>query len=553
MLPLFQSVSNPLRVTCLLLDILNVKISRTTLEKEIEEHPDYPSLLSISDVLNSYNVQNLALTLGQDKFTKIPLPFIAQIRGEKSREYYSTVVKKIDGDSVYFFDHGNDEWTCKPLSVFLKKWTGIVLLTEAGDDAGEKDYNEKLREEKRKRWGQYFSIFSIPLLILAVSIFAYLDSGVNAVLPLAFYGFTLIGSIVGVLLLGYEVDRHNPLLKQICKGGKKVNCDAILQSKAAKIAGIKWSVLGFSYFTGLLLLLAFEGVANSKSLFICSWLNVLAVPYVFYSVYYQWRIARQWCILCLAVQFALLCQLLISLNGRWYTLLNVADITPQLFVQSSLAFLIPFIVSNALLTALSKVKDNKIVNTELQRLKHNAQVFEALLVKQKKIDHDAVGLGLTLGNPNATHRIIKVCNPYCGPCAKAHVPIEELLNNNPDIQVQIVFTATNDEDDTLAPPVKHLLAIAQSGDEMLTKQALDDWYLSEKRDYNLFAAKYPMNGELKKQSAKIGAMQEWCDKVDIEFTPTFFVAMNNDDDQPPVYYQLPETYRVNDLKYFFSV
>ena len=35
------------------------------------------------------------------------------------------------------------------------------------------------------------------------------------------------------------------------------------------------------------------------------------------------------------------------------------------------------------------------------------------------------------------------------------------------------------------------------------KQALDDWYLADEKDYNAFEKKYPMNGELLKQGNKI--------------------------------------------------
>ncbi|HEY2722735.1 MAG TPA: hypothetical protein VGI82_13465 [Chitinophagaceae bacterium] len=37
-----------------------------------------------------------------------------------------------------------------------------------------------------------------------------------------------------------------------------------------------------------------------------SWLNIFALPYTLFSVYYQWKVAKQWCILCLAVQGLLL-------------------------------------------------------------------------------------------------------------------------------------------------------------------------------------------------------------------------------------------------------
>ena len=72
---------------------------------------------------------------------------------------------------------------------------------------------------------------------------------------------------------------------------------------------------------------------------------------------------------------------------------------------------------------------------------------------------------------------------------------------------------------------------------------MDDWYLAEKKDYVVFANKYPMNRELKLQSDKIKPMRELCDKIEIAFTQTFFVKD----------YQLSEIYSVTDLKYFLSV
>ena len=52
-----------------------------------------------------------------------------------------------------------------------------------------------------------------------------------------------------------------------------------------------------------------------------------------------------------------------------------------------------------------------------------------------------------------------------------------------------------------------------------------------------------MNGELKLQTEKVKAMHDWCNEVDIQFTPTFFINGH----------QLPEIYSLADLQYFLSV
>ena len=70
--------------------------------------------------------------------------------------------------------------------------------------------------------------------------------------------------------------------------------------------------------------------------------------------------------------------------------------------------------------------------------------------------------------------IIKVCNPYCGPCAKAHAVIHEILHNNNNVKLKLIFGASNEENDERGIVARHLLAISRKGDAIQTAQALDD-------------------------------------------------------------------------------
>lgn len=553
LIKLLEPTTNGPEVAQVLSELLYVKISATTLKKEIEEHPDYPSLLSISDVLNTYGIENMGIKFDPNKLTEMPCPFITQLNGIKSGSIFFTIVRSTDNGSVAFFDPEEHQWRTISKDDFLKRCSDVALLVEVADSAGEKDYTEKRKEEKRKKITQYFTFGSLPVLVIIAGTFALLQGGVGVLLPFIYLILMLAGSLVGILLLWYELDQHNPVLKQICSAGKKVNCGAVLQSKAYKIAGISWSAIGFSYFMGNLLVLLFLGITNPIALFAAAWLNALAVPYTIFSVYYQWRVAKQWCILCLCVQGLLLLQLAICLTGNWHTLLSLRSINIQLIIQTLVAFAVPFIAVLVLLPVLQKAKESKRNFTELQKLKHNQQIFEALLQKQKQLAIIPHGLGITLGSSDATYRLIKVCNPYCGPCAEAHKPMEDLLHNNPDLQIQILFIATNNEEDIRTPPVKHLLAIAEKYDEDVIKRALDDWYSAEMKDYEIFAAKYPLNEELQQQISKIETMKIWSDEIKIDFTPTFFVSIQNSKGQQSQYYQLPEIYNVADLKYFFAV
>jgi len=550
---LFEPKINGPETAFMLASLLNVKVSASTLRKEIEEHPDYPSLLSVSDVLNSYGIENLSIKIDADKLDNLPVPFITQVNGSKRSVKLFSVVKEVSDSEVKFFDPENHRWAILTKENFVKRFLGVVLLAEAHDNAGEKDYATKIKAEKITRLGHYLMILFMPLIVIIAGAIAFSQTGINALLPFVFSIITLVGCTIGALLLWYEVDQQNPALQQICSAGKKINCGAVLQSKAAKVAGISWSIIGFTYFVGLLVLLLFAGITNPIALFTISWLNVLALPYVGFSVYYQWRIAKQWCVLCLSVLGLLVLQFISAVIGGWHNLETFSATTPLWILQTGTAFLLPFIVSVILLSAMQKAKESKLVYNELQKLKHNRQIFEALLQKQPLLTTSPVGLGITLGNPDASYKLLKVCNPYCGPCSKAHQPMEDLLDNNPDLQLQIIFTATNNEEDIKTPPVKHLLAIAEKNEETIVQQALDDWYLPDTKDYEAFSAKYPMNGELQQQNAKIEAMKDWCDKTGINFTPSFFVSIPGNNGPAILYFKLPEIYNVADLKYFFTI
>ena len=85
------------------------------------------------------------------------------------------------------------------------------------------------------------------------------------------------------------------------------------------------------------------------------------------------------------------------------------------------------------------------------------------------------------------------------------------------------------------------MAIAEENNQQLTKKALDDWYLAEKKDYRSFANRYPLNEKLlEQQNNKLAAMSSWCQEMKVKATPTFF--WNG--------YQLPAAYSLEDLQYF---
>lgn len=278
---------------------------------------------------------------------------------------------------------------------------------------------------------------------------------------------------------------------------------------------------------------------GEKSLSFLAWLNILVLPYPVFSIYYQWRVAKQWCVLCLAVQALLLLGGINVIANHF--LFPIPQFSFLFIANCLLLFMLPVVIWYTVKPHILRLQGAKNTKREYLRIKFNTEIFETLLKKQKAISIPTDGLGIDLGNPAATNTLIKVCNPYCGPCAKAHPKIEELLEQNENLKVKIIFTTPNDPGNYMYRPVNHLLAVQEKfKKEKTIKQALDDWYLDDNKEYNFFAAKYPMNGELKQQGTKIDAMFNWCKQMGVTATPTLF--LNG--------YQLPDAYSIEDLKYF---
>jgi thiol-disulfide isomerase/thioredoxin len=253
-------------------------------------------------------------------------------------------------------------------------------------------------------------------------------------------------------------------------------------------------------------------------------------------------VVKQWCPLCLTIQVALAAELIWSILNFWLPLHSLSFLATggmEPFFEVAFAVLLPIAGWYALKPYFLKAKDYSLYKNAYKRLQYNPDIFNGLLTQQARAADNWQQLGIAIGNPNAENTIIKVCNPYCGPCAKAHPKLEEIIKHNKNINLRVIFTARNTEHDRGALVVKHLLAIAGHNAPAKTQQALDDWYLAPKKDYELFSAKYPMNGGLKQQDEKIEAMSAWCTEAEITHTPTIFVNG----------YRLPENYDVEELRY----
>lgn len=367
----------------------------------------------------------------------------------------------------------------------------------------------------------------------------YLDS----ITPSYFYLLTVksAGVILTVLLLTQSIDQNNSLILKLCSGNDKKNCSAILNSKAAVVfKGLSWSEVGFFYFAGTFLVLLFCRVPVGL-LKLLSISNVLALPYTLYSIYYQLKVAKQWCILCCAVQAVL-----------WLEFLGFLSFSPAIYHLNPiwngyevLVFLTFMTIPAALwlfikpLLLLAKQVDP--LKEQLKNFKYNKNLFNSLLKSQTKYNVPTEDWSISLGNSDASNIITMVSNPFCPPCARTHKILDEWLTFRNDFQVRFIFTADNTESDSKTVVARHFMALNDCQDKATVRKALHDWYEQNQKNYEVWAKKYPVQLD-EKAYFKLNEQSAWCTASDIKYTPTFL--LNG--------YKLPESYQIQDIKYLLE-
>ncbi|GAB4031899.1 hypothetical protein GCM10028809_28930 [Spirosoma gilvum] len=507
---------------------MGVKVTRATVQESLERHPDFPSLLSLSDVLSDWQVESAALQLNTaEQFRELPFPFIAHLH--KQGGWY-LLVTALQGDLITYVDTAEGQRT-ESLADFEQQWSGVVLLAEASEQSGELEYATKRKQERLTGLRGPFVLGSIGLLFLLAVLSA---AGTFSQLDWLWLFTKTVGLTLSILLVLKQLGNRNALTDRLCRINSKTNCDNVLNSPAAKLWGwLSWTDVGLLYFSGGLLTVLAIGV-NPSVCPILQGLALLAVPYTLFSICYQARVLRQWCTLCLGVQAVLLAEgtlAALSFGG-------LPDSLPPYFLLLAV-FLLPtlvWVVLNPLLTTVAKSHQE---HQELMRWKRNPELFQALLMQRPQMPPVPADLHpIVLGNPVAEHTITMVTNPYCSPCARTHKELEQLLKRNKDVKAAIIFVGDG-ENGLITQVAIQALALGEQG---WVSEALADWYAQSEKNFDTWAKKYPAGYDLMDWVAVAERHGNWCRKAGISETPTLFVDG----------YKLPEQYPIGSLRWLIN-
>lgn len=283
----------------------------------------FPTLFGLSHLLKRYGIDSEGLLISdREDFRLLKPPFIAC--SSHGMVIVTSVTPEEGGvpGHVDYLTQGTPETI--PYADFIEAWNGYVFLVSPAPGAGEPDYARHRMTEVIK------SLRNIGLAVGILLLFAYLfiSNGIYrswSLIPIT--ALDIAGLIFSFMLVQKTLGIHTRAANKVCGVLQEGGCDNVLKDNASSFFDIfHWSEVGFSYFSvSLLTLLVFPQFTGYLAA-----INLLCLPYTFWSIWYQKFRAKSWCTLCVSVQATLWLLFAFYLAGGWYR--DIFPIRMEFFV-----------------------------------------------------------------------------------------------------------------------------------------------------------------------------------------------------------------------------
>lgn len=502
---------------------LHIPFTKRYADKLFIEHPHRYNLYGMSDMLSVYKIENTGIQVDDKDLRELASPFVAHVSND------FVVVKQMSDKVVDYI------WREKNISVsvdeFKRLWSGIALVAEPGEFSREPEY-ERHRKIALFNFAQKIGLIMALTISLALGC---LEHHLFSTIIGSFLLFVnLAGAGVSFLLLLKQGKVQSEYTDKICSLFKQGDCNSVLESDAAKLWGMfSWSEIGLGYFVSSLTLVVFY--PHWMPYLVLA--NLLSLPYTVWSVWYQYKVAKQWCPLCLSVLLILWLTAIANVSGQWE--LPAFDVQDMLSV--AILYLLPFLSLHLISERWFRSEQLENVKYELNNLKASENVFLSQLEQQPHFEVSTSTSQILWGCPQAKLCITVLTNPHCNPCAQMHKRIGALLKEMGDkICVQYIFSSFNKE---LEKSSLFLLAVYQQEQPDKAERIYNDWFAGKKYLGETYIMTFDYDLESSEVNSELNKHKEWQLENRLTATPT--ILING--------YQLPDNYKIEDMRHFVDL
>jgi len=489
-------------------------VNRELLNLQLLSHPEYPSLKSITDTLDYFEIENLAATVPKEALDQMPNSFLALVKGERSDEVV-LVEKKRNAVQIVTSDEKKEKLS---EAAFSERWNGTIVAVE----------------EQEKKSGVQSIQTVLPYFIVAAV------ASANVILNfdltyLLYTALTLVGLYISILIIREDLGIKSKAVAKVCGAISKTStCSEVINTEGNKIFGIiSLSDASFVFFAGLFLVLSSIGFHQATLLV----MSLAGLPVVAYALYRQGVVLKKWCALCLLIAGILVLQtalLLATFNFVWFFLTAYVVKLVSIFALLYVAWM----YCKSYWESHEKLATTE---TDFLKFKRNPELFKTLLKEQSVTNPNVIEqqLRIVFGNPNGAIKLQGVTNPLCGYCTAAFEAYDKLMSTyGNDIQLEFIFNVPPDTKNKSTQISSQLIDLYLK-DPKQSYAALKEWFAD--RNVDSWQAKFGLSESAMVQEI-LEAHKEWCTVNTVNYTPA---SILNDQ-------FFPKSYEVKDLPLFIQ-
>jgi uncharacterized membrane protein len=501
------------------LRIEKLPLSTVQFENAVCSHPNYPSLVSVTDVLDRFGISYNVVKMRVEQFQSLELPYILHKKRAGGGGEFVFVDAIHTRDSIL---KGN------ALNYVVFQLSGTFKSVQERDD-----------EFLSKRYLSRLLFLTLTVLFVFTSVSTFNSFALEY---FALLVTSLLGLALGSLIVSKELGLNLAVINLFCNNND-LKCDRVLNSKGSTLFGIKLSTAALTYFgfqltfifLGLTFVVYRELVITTLLLF-----GALAILLAGFSIYYQYLKAKAWCRLCVTLDILIIVQapLLFHLSaGHWLVTTNLSVVSYSLFVCLTLICIAAVVIfGRQKLEQISKSTSDEIRH---KRIVHSETVFTTFLSNGRRVENSKFDNEITIGNRDSPVKLIMAVNLYCNPCGEEYRRLVALMSTYPgrvNLSLRFVINRRNEA------PTLHLFqywlssVFGKGSEEQKTRELFENWF--NEMNFERFKKMYPLeNRDVCIADQLVRHHQSWVQRSSIAQTPELFING----------FQFPSEYRVRDL------
>ncbi len=491
-----------------------ISIDESNFFLQFYSHPEFPSILSISDTLDYFNIINGAINIPFSEIDSVPNRFLGLLK------------VKNETSQLYFIEEKNGVYLCKNDNLIknvLKSdlqliWDNVIILVE-------KPENTSLLKKPNYI---SFTLCVFCCVFFLTTLFLFEEKTIYKL----FFIFPFFGFILSLYALKDLIGFKSGFLKKICNFSEETDCN--FNSSISKWSIFKFlnfsdlSIIHFSsqivvFFTFLI------GDIISEFFIIQKIILILSIPLLSLSIYYQKIIQKKWCPICLLIISITIIEIIFIF---FFTPkgIDVCLNSTLLFCFLFLLLAILWIKLKKLLFKLKQLKEFQIQGIRLMR---NFKIFKTTLILNEK--HNSIYSNpIILGNNESKTEITFITNPFCKYCQKNHEILKQILNkNNQNTKVNLIlkrnFANENEEERVLINSL--FQTYLNLGQEKFI-DAFNFWF--DNNDFNKWIKKHEIKIDLNYVTSISNDQNNWCLENKLSHTPIILINGYKYPDSHPI-------------------